>query len=124
MRDPARVRSVARMLNQKIRVAVGVEPFVLCSAMATCLQRDPRLDVVLLPPECDAADDTVGSAVTSGPAALPDAVVVAVQTCPPGVELSVAGVRRTIPYQGMDRLAEVLVYELSGTTNGYDGGSR
>lgn len=113
------------MLNQRVHVGLGVEPFVLRSAMHACLERDPRLDLVLLPPACAPTDDTVGSAMTSSLAALPDAVVVAVQDCPPGVELSVAGARRTIPYQGMDRLAEVLVHELSGTTtNGYDGGSR
>lgn len=109
-------RSVPRMVNQTVRVGLGVEPFVLRSAMHACLERDPRLDVVLLPQGCDPTDDTVGSDLSASLAALPDAVVVAVQSCPPGVELSVAGVRRTIPYQGMDRLAEVLVHELSGTT--------
>ncbi len=53
---------------------------------------------------------------TSSPAALPDAVVVAVQNCPPGVELSVAGERRTISYDGMDGLADALVTELSLVT--------
>ena len=101
------------MVDQRLRVGLSVEPFVLRSAMAACLEGDPRLDVVLLPMQCGPADDRARSAVTPPLVVLPEVMVVAVADCPARVELSVAGTSRTVLYDGMGGLADALVNELA-----------
>lgn len=99
-------RTVQDMLDQRLRVGVGVEPFVLRSALGACLQRDPRLDVEVLPPSCD--NDTVGSIMLPKPRRVPDAMLTAVEDCPPRVEVFFGGTYRSLPYEGMEGFAETL----------------
>lgn len=64
------------MVDQKVCIDVGVEPFVLRSALGACLEQDPRLDVAVLPPNCD--NDTVGSIMVPEPRRVADVTLTAV----------------------------------------------
>lgn len=106
-------RTVRCMVDQRLRVDVGVEPFVLRSALGACLEQDPRLDVAVLPPNC--VDDTVGSIVLPGRRRVSDATVTAVEDCPPRVQVWYRGTGQTMPYDGMERFAEGLFNAVSVT---------
>lgn len=108
------------MTDYRFRVGVGVEPYVLRSALGACLEQDPRLVVEVLPPNCD--NDTVGSVMVPAPRCAPDAILTAVEDCPPQVQLSVAGTRRTMPYHGMEGFAEALINVIAAVMPGQSGG--
>ena len=105
------------MTLPRLRVEIGVEPFVLSSAIHSCLDGDPWLDVVLGRPRPDWSGTEESGTAEPVAWAIPHARVTAVSEDPPRVQLLVNGDHRFIPYQGIERLADALVQALHGWNN-------
>lgn len=98
------------MKTQKTRIVVGAEPFVLRTAMQRVLEADPRLDPVLCPAEIDPAAVATGADIVlvSSPVEIADAVVALLGSGSERIELHRNGDRQSLPYQGLEGLAELL----------------
>jgi hypothetical protein len=100
------------------RVSVGVDPFVLRSALHMALTQDGRFQSMMCPRDRDPGEEVANveadAILVSRPIELPQVLVVTV--CQSAeVELRSDGERRTVPYEGLDHLAELLALELSGS---------
>jgi hypothetical protein len=96
------------------RVAIGVEPFMVRSAIHTVLSRDPRIESVLLPQEPDvrlqAHRVEVDALVVSHEVVRPDTLVIALS--PAGtVEVTDGGEIRRVPYEGISALVDLVLDE-------------
>lgn len=96
------------------RVAIGVEPFMVRSAIHKVLSRDPRIESILLPQEPDVRlqvrQADVDAVVVSHQLVRPDAIVIALS--PAGtVDVTEGAAMRRVPYEGIGALADLIIDE-------------
>lgn len=97
-------------MGGKPRVGVGLEPFMLRTAVARHLSGSGGFQVSLLDPSETSAEDAPDAVLVSSPVDLPDSVVIVVSES--SLEIRRGGRSRNIPYAGLSGLASLLRDEL------------
>ncbi len=100
---------------KRFRVEINGEPYLLRSAIFACLAGDSRFDVVLAGANGASGDVVAHANPSSVGQAMPVVLTVAVDG-PLRLECLPDGATRSIPYQGLRPLADVLVREIDNCT--------
>ncbi len=94
------------------RVGVGLEPFMLRSAVARHLTRSGGFLVSLFDPLETSAWPEHDAVIVSAPLDLPNAVVIVVFDGSDSLEIRSGGRSRSVPYRGLSGLTSLLLDEL------------
>jgi hypothetical protein len=103
-------------VTTKRRVGLGVEPFMLRSALYRHLSRSGEFELRLLGPDESGPDQAwsgVDAVVVSEVVEVPGARVIVVSDATQSVEIHEGGRSRVVPYRGLAWLASLLTGELS-----------
>lgn len=99
-------------MERKPRVGVGLEPFMLRSAVAHHLSRSGGFQVSLLDPLERGEWPQPDAVIVSAPVDLPDSVVIVVSPSTDLLEVHSRGRTRSVPYRGLSGLTSLILDEL------------
>lgn len=93
-------------------VGVGLEPFMLRSAVAHHLARSEGFRVRLLDPFERGQWPEPDAVIVSTPVDLPDSVVIVVSASTDSLQIHSRGRTRSVPYRGLSGLTSLILDEL------------